>query len=102
MRLHFTTPYPPYVLLRVAGSCLRLLFAAIADVGLPACGIELPMIFREQSILDRKSYFADSLASNEQSRITPRKIGRKDQSPYESPFLEETRTVVHSASPLAR
>lgn len=45
--LHFTTLYQPYVLLRVAGSCcLRLLF--IADVGLPACGIGLPMVFREQ------------------------------------------------------
>lgn len=32
-------PTSPYVLLRVIGCCLRLLFAATADVGLPACGI---------------------------------------------------------------
>lgn len=47
--LHFITPYPPYILLRVAGSCgLRFLFAAIADVELPVCDIGLPMVFREQ------------------------------------------------------
>lgn len=36
--IHYV-PTSPYVLSRVTGCCLRLLFAATADVELPACGI---------------------------------------------------------------